>query len=353
VVYAILEDLQKGERTRKGGSNGYHISPGRIRKVAECFGRVVHGVVAAPPAALKKHRMYGDFIAEGFRPLTVLGSKVQIKRRSVSDLPEEDVPESGKIAGRTLETTSLIRTSAIQSPASTYLIEDVATYGATVVVLVATHDISHTVFDQLRKMNVKLVILAPDASTGIKANRADAWISCRDVADSNPDWKDHVAPLVEERPTNIVCFHAAPEFTRQPEGVLERLADIDPETHLLFEHVTNAESGTRTIVLDKLRFLTKEGALPSIIYATLFVLAAAPVDARGECHFDKHAYYRKVMAYDIHLDVVGRFVLDLLTEKGVLERTVFSEYDAEYRFVRDPDHPAHALAREFCASVLG
>lgn len=348
VIYLMLEDLQGGERR-----HAYHISPRRIREVAGCFGEVVHAVVSAPAGALGKHRMYADFVSEGFRPLTILGSKIQFKRRSVSDIPEDETPESVEIPERTSETTTLVRTSSIQSPASGYLVEDARIYGASIAVIVVTHDLNPATFDQLRKMGVKIVILAPDHTAGIRASRAVAWINCRDVADDRGDWRRRVAPLMKDESLDVGRYHAAPDFMRQRERASDRLAEIDPETLCLLGQVTDADDETRETVFRKLRSLAKENLLPSIVLASLFILAAVPPDMEDDRHLDKHAYYRRILASDIDLDVVGRFALDLLTEKGVLERIEFSANDAEYRFAWHTGHPAHALAREFCAIVLG
>ena len=313
LLVVVYTDLRKGL-----SKHFYGISPRRIGDIAHRYGDVVRSFVYADSSAADDVRFRNEWEGAGFRLCHVLRNRVRVDRR-----------------------ITVIRAPSIQSSMPLHVLEDVAWCAARVVVLVATHEIPPFLFAALRGLGVKTVVLAPDPEARIR-RLADTSVFLRDVArdDGRTQPDDAVAPVIGR-------YAAAPEFSRRPTDATERLSRDDPETAVLLSRILDATQMTKGVVLPKLRSLAEAGILPRIILAALLLLEIGPHDPDNDRHLDKDAFYRRLLALGIDIDAVGRFALDLLVERHVLAAMAFSEHDVEYQFTRDPDHPAHALARDY------
>jgi hypothetical protein len=195
-------------------------------------------------------------------------------------------------------------------------------------------------------MGVRTVVLAPDAGAGIRPQHVDEWVDLRDVADDRPLPEPRKG---DESVMTIERYFAEPLPWMTNE--MDRLERRDPETYEWLERILTVTDETRAEVLRTLRGNAERGTLPSLVIATLFILASASREPGEDRRVRKNRYYHRLTRYDIDVDTVGRLALSLLAEEGTLTAVVHP-HDMEYRYERDPHDPAHELARAFCDGMM-
>ncbi|MFH1077973.1 MAG: hypothetical protein V1745_01665 [Patescibacteria group bacterium] len=310
MIIAHVPDLRDGQK-----KHGCYISFKRLRDFTETYGHVVRALACVDARALEDFGLYSSIIANGFDPIAITSKRT----------PNDAMP-------------------GIQNPSPLLVTRDAKNLGVRTVVIVSTNGLPAWVYSELKEYGIRIVMIAPDPSRGVRPAYVDEWISITKIVDSLPLPAKRYAD--DERP--IERYLADVEDA--PTHEMERLERDEPEAYAWLERILTVTEATHASALTALQLAAARGSLPGVALAALIILSDLSTSPDAEPCVRKNLTYQRFARYGIDIDTVGRLAIKLLIEEGTLVAEKVRR-DTDYLFANGAEHPAHRLGRAFCSNL--